>query len=760
MLAFLTGSLATVRAQSLGIDLSDQEIERYRDWVNSLPPAPQPPPPPPAPPSYFRWDQVSEPDPNNPGTDLVVNYTTASYSQTGGTCFLFAAVGAMEIKASIDSNSWWDWGSETQRGFRLSALNLWNCDHYIGSNSGIPGEPLGWVEYHGVPEDCFDPYLNPPGLPNHGQDFANRPICHNCDPYLDPMQSIPSTCAPWQRATDKVLYFRHSGSVRPSVSGDKTRVDLEKLAAAIYHNGPVVEFTIWGTGTAGDECDPTQGGVGAHFITLIGYDIIGENDLLLVRNSHVAGEAPWWISYYDWAGEHDPSNPTGCGLGTASVQPGTFSMPEPIPWGDEDAPQLTWDFHETDDPCDVHEPRRICEVDPDGDGVGLFDDNCRRKTNPAQGDLDGDGIGDACEPDDWDGDGILNMHDCDNYNRYLKWDLDGDGVCEHGSEFSVVACGLECLRIGSLYPFYEDICLERCEAAGDNCADDPEAPETRACQQVKAALESQVDPPALEARQCTDLFANPQQENSYGDDNVGDRCETRANGVVLEPSNQVAQEEEDVHMVQWCEGPASYRVEFRANAAAVGFHGTAGEPRRGTSIESCSCHLASGSPEEWDPECEQFNCPRTERQPWNPIRAQPFWNSIDYPYGGDDFASVRHTFLLDHQMARDRQITFYRDNSRNLHSFYWDWRNTKRYPYNGNGGFDGSAPVEPMPLTDTPGLRRAQKIRISWPEYVVEDGIQLAEAEVVLSEGVHYFPDRAHCLLHEASRTYQPPSGW
>ena len=74
--------------------------------------------------SLFRWDQVSEPDPTNPGSNIIVNYTTPSYRQTGGTCFLFAAVGAMEIQASIDSATWWSWGDETERGVRFGCGSL------------------------------------------------------------------------------------------------------------------------------------------------------------------------------------------------------------------------------------------------------------------------------------------------------------------------------------------------------------------------------------------------------------------------------------------------------------------------------------------------------------------------------------------------------------------------------------------------------------------------------------------------------------
>jgi hypothetical protein len=51
--------------------------------------------------------------------------------------------------------------------------------------------------------------------------------------------------------------------------------------------------------------------------------------------------------------------------------------------------------------------------DHDGDGIITSKDNCWHASNPDQKDSDGDGEGDACDPDalDSDGDGVVNAKD-------------------------------------------------------------------------------------------------------------------------------------------------------------------------------------------------------------------------------------------------------------------------------------------------------------------------------------------------------------
>ena len=71
-------------------------------------------------------------------------------------------------------------------------------------------------------------------------------------------------------------------------------------------------------------------------------------------------------------------------------------------------------------------------ADSDGDGVSDADDNCLLVSNPDQRDTDGDGFGNACDPD-LNNDGVVNFADLAKmklvfFTNNPNADLNGDGV--------------------------------------------------------------------------------------------------------------------------------------------------------------------------------------------------------------------------------------------------------------------------------------------------------------------------------------------
>ncbi len=187
--------------------------------------------------------------------------------------------------------------------------------------------------------------------------------------------------------------------------------------------------------------------------------------------------------------------------------------------------------NDVDEDCDgVME--QDCGPPPDADGDYVPDeaDNCPEAYNASQTDLDGDGLGDACDDDD-DGDEVLDADDNCPYEAnpgQEDWDNDGEGdacdpdaPCEQDEDCDDDdACTMDLCGEGGTCMYGAVSCSDE-----DPCTIDACFPNLGCMHDDIPGCFPDGDHDGVpdDADNCPDVF-NPQQEDADGDE-IGDACD-------------------------------------------------------------------------------------------------------------------------------------------------------------------------------------------------------------------------------------------
>jgi len=291
-------------------------------------------------PLNLSWGDI---DTNNDG--VRENYITPIKKQPCKDCYIYAALGLLEIQYQIDFKTYLD--------LDLSEQSIHNCLKISCSDTGDDRTILEHVRKYGVMEESYAP-------------TGTWGTCNNCLPFLFGSGTGITT-------VEHIPFFSFR-SWRTITYKKDDPDDMRRAIVKALQTGPVsIHISGWsGLKREGDILYCSEWNPGGHVVVVVGYRYHGK--VLLIKNSH--GEAGLLRLVFE--------NADICGIGDnsiAQISPGST--------------YATWGLGE-----------QFCYSmeDSDKDGVPNAHDNCPSVENVDQKNADGDMFGDVCDkcPNDFD----------------------------------------------------------------------------------------------------------------------------------------------------------------------------------------------------------------------------------------------------------------------------------------------------------------------------------------------------------------------
>jgi len=274
------------------------------------------------------------------GDGVRENYITPIKYQPCGDCFIYAAVGLLEIQYQIDH--------KIQLGLNLSEQNIHNCLRTSCSANGDDRPILDYLRDYGVMTESY-------------VSTGFWGTCNNCYPFLLDGGTTITT-------VEHVPFFRLGSWYTVADHHAYDRETVRRKIVVARQKGPVsIHINGWkGLRRDGNIVYCAEENPSGHVVVVVGYRFHGK--VLLVKNSH--GEGGLFQLVYDDGGEDK------CGIAALvnQITPGsTYSS-----WGSGE---------------------KFCysTSDIDKDGIPDVHDNCPWTINPKQENMDKDMFGDDCD---------------------------------------------------------------------------------------------------------------------------------------------------------------------------------------------------------------------------------------------------------------------------------------------------------------------------------------------------------------------------